>query len=256
VGKITHIKVLGLALFAVFAFSAFAAASAFAVSEWLFNGAPIGVGAELATDTEGTLVLDVLNEAGTVLVNEIDCSSLFEGTVGAGSLDLVLDVFSLLPGNELIEELEPLVGTEGKSLSCETLFDNGGELGEACKLSTEAGSETLLWVENLSLAGGLTWESLVELDAATFLDHFVSVAFELRCVLLAGVTLNSLCEGLTSGLLENVAPNVLLEFGEGPASEPLNCTNTVGGMGVPLTFVDLTGDLIIKHATGGTLAVS
>lgn len=245
--KMTHIKVLGLALFAVFAFSAFTAASAFAVSEWLWEGNPIGVGVELATHTVGTLVLDVLDATGTVLINEIDCSGLFEGTVGRGPVDLVLDLFDLL-GN-LIEELP---GTS--SLTCETLFDEGGPEGKACAV----GAESLLWVEELSLSLGLTWESLIELVGTTFLDHFHHVAFELKCLLLAGVTLESLCEGLTSGTLTNVAPNVLLQFGPevGVESESLHCINTVGGAEQPLTFVDLSGDLIIEHTTGGTLAVS
>jgi hypothetical protein len=255
VGKMTNIKVLGIALFAVFAFSAVAAASAFAADEWLFNGSPIGAGVELATNTEGTLTIGVLNAAKTEELNTINCSGLFEGTVGAVGVDLVLDLFELVTGS-LIEELEPSPGVEGKSLSCENLLDNGGVNGEACKLSTEAGSETLLWVENLSLAAGLTWESLIELDGTTFLDHFVSVAFEVRCVLLAGVTLNSLCEGLTSGTLTNVAPNVLLEFGVVAGTEELHCINTVGTTEVELSFADLSGDLIIKHATSGTLAVS
>jgi len=259
VGKMTNIKILGLALFAVFAFSAVAAASAFAADEWLFNGSPIGAGVELATNTEGSLVIDVLDETKTILLNEIDCSGLFEGTVGSAGVDLVLDLFELVTGS-LIEELEPSPGVEGKSLSCETLVDNGGAEGKACKLSTEVGSETLLWVDELSLAAGLTWESLIELDGATFLDHFVNVAFELRCVLLAGVTLNSLCSGLTSGTLTNSAPNVLLEFGAAAGTEELDCTNTVGGEAQPLTFADLStpagAPLAIKHATGGTLAVS
>lgn len=240
-GKMTNIKILGLALFAVFAFSAVAAASAFAADEWLFNGSPIGAGVELATNTEGTLTLNVLTGNGAVLINEIDCSGLFEGTVGAAGVDLVFDLFSLT--GTLIQELP------GTSLTCETLFDEG-----AC--SNAAGAESLLWVDELSLALGLTWESLIELDGTTFLDHFHHVAFELKCLLLNGLTLESLCEGVTSGTLTNVAPNVLLEFGAAAGTESLNCINTVGGVEQELTLVDLEGDLIIKHATGGTLAVS
>jgi hypothetical protein len=242
VSKITNIKVLGLALFAVFAFSMVAAATAFAENEWLFNGAPIGVGSELATNTVGTLTLGVLDETKTVEVNTIVCSALFEGTVGAGSVDLVLDLFDLA-GN-LIQELS------GTSLTCETLFDLEGAAG--CTV----GAESLLWVDELSLTLGLTWESLIELSGTTFLDHFASVAFELKCLLLNGFTLESLCSGLTSGTLTNVVPNVLLEFGAAAGTEELNCTNTVGGMAAPLTFADLSGDLVIAHATGGTLAVS
>lgn len=244
--KNTHIKMLGLALCVMFALSAYAAASAFAIDEWLFNGNTFA--GELPTDTEGELALDILNAAG-VLVNEILCSSLFEGTVvgGVGGVDFVLDIYSLPPAQVMIEELP------GTSLSCKTVFDN-----EACRLSTEAGSETLLWVEELSLALGLTWESLIELDngGATFLDDFHHVAFELLCILLNGADLESLCEGLTSGVLENVTGGVLIELGEAAGSEALTCTNKVGEVEVEKTTTDLIGDLIIKHASGGTLTVS
>jgi hypothetical protein len=244
VRKNTYIKVLGLALCAVFALSAYAAASAFAESEWLWQGSPIPAGQELPTDTEGTLTLSVLNAAGA-LVNEIDCSSLFEGTVLAGGIDLVIDIYSLPPAQVLIEELP------GTSLSCETLVDNG-----ACRLTTEAGSETLLWVEELSLALGLTWESLIELDAGvTFLDRFHHVAFELLCILLSGATLESLCEGTTSGALANVVGGVLIELGAAAGSEALTCFNKVGEVEVEKTTTDLTGDLVIKPSAG-TLTVS
>jgi hypothetical protein len=246
VSKNTHIKMLGLALCAVFVLGAYAATSAFAVDEWLFNGNTFA--GELPTDTEGELTLDVLNAAG-VLINEIDCSSLFEGTVlgGVGGIDLVVDIYSLPPAQVLIEELP------GTSLSCQTLFDN-----EACRLSTEAGSETLLWVDELSLALGLTWESLIELDSGgtIFLDRFHHVAFELLCVLLNGAILESLCEGTTSGVLTNVVGGVLIEVGEAAGSESLICTNKVGEVEVEKTTTDFVGDLIIKHAGGGTLTVS
>jgi hypothetical protein len=252
VNKTINIKVLGLALFAVFAFSAATAASAFAVSEWLWQGAAIPNGVELATNTEGELVFGVLSASGA-LVNEIDCSALFEGTVSKGPVDLVLDVYDL--AESLIEELEPSPGVIGKSLSCVTLVDNG-----ACKLSSEEPSETLLWVDELRLpAPGveeLTWESLIELDGTTFLDHFHHVAFELRCVLLNSLTLLALCEGLTSGTLTNEAPGVLLTFGVTQGSEALTCTNTVEGAEQEKTSVDLSGDLTIKHVESGTLAVS
>jgi hypothetical protein len=252
VSKITNIKVLGIALFAVFAFSAVTAASAFAVDEWLFEG--LAFAGELATNTEppvgGALTLNVLTLAGTGPVNTIDCSALFEGTVtGGGPINLVLDLFNLATPQALIEELP------GTSLTCETLVDN-----EACKLSSEAGSETLLWVDELRLgATPLTWESLIELMATApeFLDHFHHVAFELSCILLNGLKLESLCQGVTSGALTNIATGVLLEFGAGTiASEALECENVVEGTPVENTLVDFEGDLVILHSGGGVLSVS
>lgn len=242
--KITHIKVLGLTLFAVLAFSAVAAATAFAEDEWLVEG--LTFTGELATNTEGTLTLAILTLTG-VRLNQINCSGLLEGTVtGLGPVGLVLDLFSLT--NALIEELS------GTSLACETLVDEGG-----CRLSSETGSEMLLWVDELRLGTEpLTWESLIELmtTGPVFLLHLHHVAFELLCLTLAGADLESLCEGLTSGALTNVAPNVLLEFGEGNIeSEALTCLNTVGEVEAQQTLADLSGDLLISHA-GGTLAVS
>jgi hypothetical protein len=229
VSKITHIKVLGLALFAVFAFSVVAAMSASA-QQWLFNGAAIL--AELPTNTEGTLTLLVFS--GTTLVNEIDCSGLFEGDAGPGALTLVLDLFSLT--GTLIGELS------GTSLDCETLFN----VGPGCPV----GGETLLWVEELSLSLGLTWEALVELMTAApeFLLHFEHVAFELLCFI-GGVNTENLCQGLTSGALTNVTGGVLLEFSTEPpiASEKLICSEGEAG---------LDGNLVIKHTGAGTLTVS
>lgn len=231
---------LGLALFAMFAFGAMAAASAFAADEWLFNGSPITV--ELPTNTEGTLTLDVLNLEG-VLVNAINCSGLFEGTVGPGAIDLVLDLFSLT--GALIGELG------GTSLDCETVSN---PTGMACPV----GGETLLWVDELSLTLGLTWETLVELMATApeFLLRFHHVAFELLCFLGGVTNLEALCEGVTSGKLENVAAGVLLEFNPAApiASEELACTNNLEPS-VSIT-AGLEGDVVIKHTGPGTLAVS
>lgn len=251
--KITNIKVLGLALFAVFAFSAFAAASAFAEDEWLFKGSTF-VG-ELETDTEGELNLDVLN-LEKVLINTIKCSALFMGTVtGGGPVNLVLDLFALLPGNALIEELEPTAGTEGHSLDCETTFAINSEV---CPV----GGETLLWVDELRLpAAGvteLTWESLIELmvTGPEILIHFHYVAFELLCFLGGTTNLLALCEGLTSGKAVNEPEGVLVEFNpEAPIeSEELACTNNLEP--VVSIVAGIEGDVLIKHANGGVLAIS
>jgi hypothetical protein len=235
VSKITHIKVLGLALFAVFAFSMVAAAMASA-HEWLFNG--LTFAGELETNTEGTLELLILTS--TTLLNTIDCSALFLGDVtgGAGGINLVLDV-NTLPPNSVIEELP------GTSLTCETLQGVAG----LCEVG--AGKESLLWVDELRLTVGseLTWETLIELDGAVFLDHFHHVAFELSCITAAG-KLEALCEGLTSGLLENVATGVLIEFSEaaGVGSEQLTCLD-----GTEEFTVAIDANLIIKHATSDLL---
>jgi len=244
VSKITHIKVLGLALFAVFAFSMVAAASAFAESEWLWQGLAIPAGQELLTDTEGLLTLLVLSLTG-VVINTIDCSALFEGDVLPGGVDLVLDAWTLPPAQSLIEELEHLPPVIGKSLDCVT---ESGVTGLCL-----AGEETLLWVDELNLELGLVWETLIELDGAVFLDHFHNVAFELLCITAAG-DLEALCSGLTSALLANVAEvGVLVEFSEaaGIESEELLCVD-----GTEEFHVAIDGNLVILHEGGGLLSVS
>jgi hypothetical protein len=250
VSKITNIKILGLALFAVFALSAVTAASALAESEWLWKGLAIPAGQELATDTETveTLTLDVLNEAASQ-INEILCSGLFEGGVLPGGVDLITDVWTLPPSQQLVEVLEPSPGVEGKSLSCEITSDTGG-----CETGTTA---ALVWVDELSLASGATWETLVELDSGTiFLDHFHNVAFELLCFLLepAGVDLEALCGGLTSAVLANEAEGVLITFND--ESEALGCTTLVGGGPGPAISSHILGKFDIFASGGGALAVS
>jgi len=243
VSKITHIKVLGLALFAVFAFSMVAAASAFAQDEWLFKGEAF-VG-ELETNTEGELTLIALR-AGVVL-NEIVCSGLFTGDViGGGPVNLVLDLFSLT-GTEIAE-------LGGTSLDCLTTFS------ALSLVDCEVGLETLLWIEELRLepASPLTWESLLELMMTEpfFLVKFHHVAFELLCFNSLGINAEILCEGVTSAKAENVAGGVLLEFDPNPAgtilSEEIACP-MAPEMGIG---VDFLGDVLSVDSTGGILSVS
>ncbi len=101
------IKLLGLALFALFAFSAVLANAAFAEEAlWLVKGEEVT--AKLASETTGELLLIVLKE---VIVGEtwVLCSGTFDGTVGPGSAD---EVTALL--NLAIEEV-----TAAKLLICE-----------------------------------------------------------------------------------------------------------------------------------------
>jgi len=241
----TNIKVLGLALFAMFAFSAVAASAAFAESEWLWKSRVIPAGEELPTDTETveTLTLDVLDPATKLILNEILCSGLFEGTVLPGGVDLITDAWTLPPSQQLIGELG------GNSVTCEVTFDGGGT-------SCEVGSASV-WVDELTLTSpALTWETLIELDGTTFLDHFHNVAFELLCKLLepVGTELEALCSGLTSAVLENEGEAVLISFNE--ESEELQCVNSVGGTEVEKTPTAILGKFDILSVNAGSLAVS
>jgi hypothetical protein len=231
------IHILGLALCAVFAFSAIAAASAFAADEWLAGGAAITT--ELETSTEGTLNLHVLS--GETEVNEINCSALLTGDVGPKEINLVLDLFNL--SSVLIEELP------GTALACETLTN---PIGAGCTI----GGETLLWADELRLgAEPLTWESLLELMAAEplFLVHLHHVAFELLCFNLMGTNLEFLCEGLTSAAVDNLAAGVEFLFNTAApiSSELLTCTGTVEGL-----TVGLLGNIPSKLTNGAVLSAS
>jgi hypothetical protein len=235
VSKTINIKILGLTLFAVFAFSAVAAPSAFAADEWLASGATIVT--ELATNTEGEWLMVVL--AGGAELGDITCSALFEGTVGPKEIDLVLDLFSLT--GTLIEELP------GTSFDCTTT----NPIGMFC----ETGLEVLIWADELRLgAEPLTWESLVELMATEplFLVHFHHVAFELLCFSSAGTNLEFLCEGLTSAAIDNLATGVELLFSSAApiSSEELTCpTSPVAGITIdlgPSSFLSsLTSGLVL-----------
>jgi len=92
------IQIIGLALVAIFAFSAIAAASAFAAPEWLFNGATftgklpvLSLGTLLLEDMKGGLFL----EAASVL-----CTGLDAGSVTAPASDEVTEITEIKCTNE------------------------------------------------------------------------------------------------------------------------------------------------------------
>jgi hypothetical protein len=217
------IYVVGLALFAVLAFGALSASSAFAETEWLLNGAPIT--GEDSVLTIGNLILDVL--VGGLLVVAIECSGDFDGTVGPGAQDLILKVFSLAG----VEVGAPL--TTGTGLSCEVLTSTFNECGAV-------GSLAEVWPINLP------WTTTLELVGGVLLDDFPPTSgYEVLC---SGGKENK-CEGLAQALVSNETGGVLGEFTE--ATNEATCTVGVGHVGssvVGLTEL-LTGDT-------GTLTVS
>src|SRR6478609_6285566 len=84
------IRLFGLALVAVFAFGAVVASGAFAAEEpakWLWEGAEIGAGEELAIETVGLLTLMNLSNGGAV-----HCEGTFDGVVRASGEGLVTAV--------------------------------------------------------------------------------------------------------------------------------------------------------------------
>jgi len=236
---------VGLALFAVFAFSAIVATSAFA-GEWLWEGNPIS--SELSVDSEGELLLTFL-ESGVVLI-EILCSGLFEGTGSAGGKALITDLWSLGSPQEVIGSLGDL---NEKALGCLVEGTAGGLTD--CALNELAA----ITLDNLNLELGAAWELTIELMAAgteEFLIDFPSYAgYDIECLTPLG-TLSLLCEGLTSGRLTNnaTAKDVEVLFGTGPGSEALGC------FGGPNLTADVSNEgltlWLITHTGGGTLAVS
>jgi hypothetical protein len=179
----------GLALVAMLVFSSLVASTASALSQWLANGNPIA--APLETDTEGLLVLDVLE--GGFLVVAVDCNGILDGTVGANVHDSVTDVLNT--AGEVITELGV-----------------APELALDCKVETSVlngcgavGSLAEVWVDNLSLTAGTVWNSEVLLEGTTFLDHFAGggpgkePGYDVKCSNGASV----LCDGLVNAILTN-----------------------------------------------------
>jgi hypothetical protein len=90
--KKTH--VLGLAVLAVFAFSAVAASSASAATvEWLKNGAAIT--SPEPSETTGSLELGNTSGLGTGTKVAVLCDGKFFGTVGPGAQDTITSVLGL-----------------------------------------------------------------------------------------------------------------------------------------------------------------
>ena len=223
----SKIRILGLALFVVFALSAVAAASAFAESEFLFEGNAIT--APLAVDATGELELSATLLGITA---KVDCSGLFEGTV-EGKLALVTDAYDLSVHQTIAGTLEE--GDTNKTpISCTALQGcNTGELAS-------------VWVDNLNLELGTTWDLNILLDAgAEFLIDFPETAgFEVECKTAFG-TVEVLCGGVVTGLLTNETGGVLVTFS---GAEELTCTKGA-------TKGKVKGEGLIEHVEG-TLSVS
>jgi hypothetical protein len=233
------IYLIGLALFAVFAFSAVAASSAFAVSKILWNGAEIT--ALLNIEIEGALLLGDLGRLGSIV-----CEGIFDGMLEAGGeLGFIEELLTLTK--------ELLAGIEGgDKLEC------SGPLGVTCE------------VEVLEMP----WHVEIVLDGSVYLVDFLEEAgkiptYHIRC---PGVS-EDLCTGLSSARLNNTAEGLLGYFNGlaltepwGAESEETNCT--VGGaktgflesglLNAESNFVGDTelGGGVIRDTEGGTLTVS
>lgn len=133
------IHIVGLALAAVFVFSAFSVASAFALeSGWLVNGA--GALSEVLVKTIGLLFLDVL--VAGILAVQLDCEGILDGTVGSAT-SIAADLIT-----------EILTSTGGPApLSCKvesSLLKACGSVGELASVTAVG----LPWVTKIVLSGG------------------------------------------------------------------------------------------------------
>jgi hypothetical protein len=215
------IQILGLALFAVFAFGAIAAASAFAAPEWLINGAAV---TELTSvETKGSLNLtDTKTALGSVTVK---CEGTLDGSVGPAGGDEI---------TEVLNTAGVAIKLGGTALLC---------------TSSQCSGTPEVWPENLP------WQTQLELVGTVIRDHiFTSTGgapgYTSLCTII--LPIEDTCTGLTSSLIENMGTespaDVLGIFNA--ESEKGNCS--LGGTGTGV----ITGDGLITTLNGLALAVS
>jgi hypothetical protein len=218
---------VGLAVFAVVAFSAIVVASASALeSGWLVGNATTGVGALTAqlVDTGEELTLDLL--IGGILVIALKCSGLFDGTVGGEDegvasikWDLVTEVLNL--SEKPVNAANPLL--------CEVVTS----ALEACGKVGESASVVPL---------NLPWLTEIILNGATFLDDFPATSgYHVTC---PNGKVNE-CLGLAEAELTNAMTDVIGLFTE--ANNEEKCTEGVG---------HLIGEGLTLLISGETLSVS
>jgi hypothetical protein len=177
------IQLLGLAIVAVLAVSAFATASAFAftTAEWLANAKAVPAGG-LASESSGGLTFENVNVGASFL-----CEGLFLGKVEPGGVDTVTE--TLTNGGVKVEPLDPGVSTTG--FKCTSL--------NLCEGTPEA------WPVELPFL------TLLGLEGAGFVDLFVKAEYFLLCQVL-GVDATELCvvapNSLSGGTVVNLAADV------------------------------------------------
>ena len=199
-----NLRVLGVALFALFAFGAIAATAAFAEDEWLVEGAAIN--APTRSESEGSIVLRNFEKAGlTPVLTEILCTGIFVGTVGGAAPNKGADTVTEVQTAGSVK-----VGTDnatltGTPLICNVITDGGSIIG-----CTAGEGLAELWPANLP------WKSEIDLTVTGMpLDLFSSggtgePGYEVECLSLAGIKGANLCVSptgtdSTTTLIENFA---------------------------------------------------
>jgi hypothetical protein len=219
--EMKKIHVFGFALVAMLVFSAFAAMSASAeitlLAEWLIDGNPVVT--LTSVETTGEIELVNKNFLGTV---KVLCSGSFVGSVGPNGEDEITGVTDL---NGVAISTTPLTGA---------FVDCTGDA--ICSGLVEVWPENLPWLTNLFL-----------MEDGTFLDHLFAgtgglPGYDVHCI---SPSLDNLCEGLATTLMENTPTDVTGKFIL--ASEVATCTLGTG---------ELAGEGLTATLDGKVLAVS
>jgi len=191
---------LGIAAVAMLVFGVVGAVSASAATlQWLAEGKAIA--AALASETKGELLLESTNGGGLGVKVDVLCSGTFDGTVGPGAEDQILELLSL-------EKV--LVTLEKPLLTC--------VVGQNCT-EPEVSAANLPWLTRLELMG-------TEAEPL-FLDVLENggngnPGWEVTCLIL-GVTVTEVCTAEKAGanLVNDVTEKDVLAMFEG---ELANCT--------------------------------
>jgi hypothetical protein len=208
----TKYKVIILALFAVFAFSAVAASNALAAHQWLKGGAPITkVGGEPST-TEGKILLHHIGGLAGELT--IECNGKFDGTVGPGVADEITKALTLA-GVEV---------TKTKPLSCTVVASKSS----VCTTGTLVNvvPVDLPWKTELVLEGTSVFDNITENGKG--LPGYETICHEIPIT----------CTGKDrSKFIKNETTGALLEFlGELKAKCTDGGEGTILGSGIAIGF--------------------
>jgi hypothetical protein len=229
-------QIMGVALVAVFAFCAFAAASAFAVNpEWLIGG--VAVLAATSVQTTGHILLTD-TKAPIVTTATVECNGILDGTVNSEGKDEITEV--LTSTGTLIK---PVTLTS-------TLVAENGLLCLGVKGCE--GEDAEVWPDNLP------WNTQLELLNGQVVDHIFGngtdePGWHVFC-LVFGIGTSDLCEGLNYALIENMltgSENDLLANFVEPPSEKANCLE-----GGPKTGEAKSTDGLISTLNGAVITVS
>ena len=218
-------QILGLALFAIFAFSAVITATALAAEEslpaqWLFNGS--AVTAALPTLSTGSLLLeDTKTSIGKVAVV---CNGKLDGEVNTAGKDKITAVLNSA-GTEIV--------LGGTALLCANETNCGGE--------AEVFPELLPWNTQLNLLE----------PSGKFVDALTSEAgYNVTCTILGLKVVDECTAAIgTTTKVENGTSDVV----ETPGLAEPNGTCSLGGAGAGVIQVV---EALIEDTTAGTLAAS